>query len=223
LRDRYFDLAEVSRYISHFVSAVDNFKDLNPIVGELAGEQQQYLDRFSVSLSQAESSRSDVSMAGRAERSSKAQARDRLRKLYDQLVALEHDYTFDLKRFFETGRKQDVGTSVARLQRTLARCIDGLKQYPDLPNAATWRAELEELQGQFSTASSDRSAKDSGKRTDSQVLTAARLEWAEKYAATKFILRGLLKRVGREAEWKGLFLDLQTSGSSGGGSSASGG
>jgi len=106
-------------------------------VGELIQEQQQYLDRFSDVLSQAEGARSDVTLTGQDERTLSDQISDRLHRLYDQIIVLQPDHRFDLGRFFETRRKQDIGRSVAQRTRALERCIDGLEQYPELPGASS--------------------------------------------------------------------------------------
>lgn len=214
MRDNYVNLAEISRYIRHFTSSASVITSLDPLVATLISEQQSWLNKFSDILSRAETSRSQVSVTGADERDTSSQVSARLKKLYDQLKALEHDYAFDLKRFFETGRKSDIGESIASRTRTLERCLEGLKLYPTLPGASDWLKELEMLHEKFTGVSGSRSQQSGSKREDTQDLNSIRAQWKQAYSGTRFIVRGLLTRVGREAEWKGFFLDLQTSGPS---------
>lgn len=91
--------------------------------------------------------------------------------------------------------------------RALERCIEAYQLYPDLPDAKAALENLKALHARLTDTSSSRSSQASQKRMDTQALQALRSGWAEHYSATRLIVRGLLKRAGRESEWKGLFMD----------------
>lgn len=207
--DKYIDLAEHLRYSDHFLSVVAGYTDLHPIVETLASEHTEVRDRISAAITGRQNSGSGLKMSQKDRQSLDSQVISQLESLFYALKSAAGTATFDLTRFFPNGKKSDIGRRVADLKASLQRCIDGLAQYPTIPNAAVWTQTLTELQSQYNPKVNEVSSQDSTKRTATIDLRQLRSDWKRNYLYSKRIMEGLLIRAGRGEEYKGMFLDLQ--------------
>jgi hypothetical protein len=223
MSDRYADIQEMSRYGNHFVSAAANYLSLDPFVGTLANGQQALLDQVAGLSTMKQGSTSTFVMSRKDQRALSEQARSLLDSLFSDLEAAQKKgIAFDFSTFFPTRTRRSIGKSIADRQAAVTRCINGLALYPQIPDAAGWKTNLEDLQKQFSGVVSSTSGSDSSKRSDVKAFEQLRRQWKRHYLACKRGMEAVLLLAGRELELKGLFLDLQQSkaGSSDGESAA---
>ena len=217
--DRYIDQAEARRYNDFSLSTLPALSEMSPEIPNILS----MLSDFSSRLQEVQNKAGDTRSTSRTLTSSRRQQSDhvatRLGRLLDRLQEhLEDGASFDLLRLFPSGTRRDIGQSVADRQAALGRAVAGLEQYQaEIPDSQVWLDELKPLNSTFSTLIIDEANAQRTKLGQSDQVNVTYRSWKQNYGAAKLMVRGILRRAGRENEWRDYFLDTRLAGTSAGG------
>ena len=213
MADTYIDQSEAIRYNQHTVGSLPALGGLSPEVGNIIKTLTELDASIGGTLQTAGDTRSTARLTGDQLRELSDLVATRLGRLLDKLKDQKKDgATFDLARFFEPANRESIGRSVADRSAALTRALGGLQQYKaEVKDAQAWIDELSPMSEQMQQAVKDQGSTSTAKLEGTRDLNGALDSWRRQYGAAKYIVRGLLRRVGREDEWKDHFLDLKAS------------
>ena len=212
--DNYIDRAEALRYNNFAVSTLGALQDLSPEIPLLLSELSTYSSRLTEVQTKAEDTRSTARTIMASRREQGEEVSTRLGRLLDKLkLQILEGATFDLYRMYPTGTRLDIGKSVADRQAALTRVLAGLAQYKaNIQDSQMWIDELTTLSRSFGSVVSEESSVSQTKLAQSDQLINTLRSWKQMYGAAKLIVRGVLRRAGRESEWRDYFMDAQVAG-----------
>ena len=209
MSDTYYDLEENRRYAEHFITVAADFTSLDPVVDRLISRQRELLADLELCRTTFEDVRADTRSSQAQFRDLRDEARTQLGRLFTYLQSQEGEVDFEFTRFYPTGRKSDIGKSVADLRGNLERVLDGLNQYPLIPGAEDWKRKMQALYDQYVPKSGEVSGRQSSARLKSGSASQATSAWRRHYRGCRLVMEGLLIQAGREGELPLLFLHLQ--------------
>lgn len=211
MADPYVDLNEQIRYSDHFLATAPSYTGLDALVENLIKENTAVREKCAGLVSASQNTRTDVGMSRADRRTLDAEVKSDLTTLYFLLRSVWSANSPEFRRYFPTGAQKDIGQNVTDRKAAVTRCVEAMATLPDFPDAEAWKQKLEDLEKRYNTQVDDVSSRDGVKRATTQELKEARASWKRTYWYTKRIMEGLLIRASREAEYRSLFLDLQTS------------
>lgn len=209
MSDTYYDLEENRRYAEHFITVAADFTSLDPVVDRLISRQRELLADLELCRTTFEDVRADTRSSQAQFRDLRDEARTQLGRLFTYLQSQEGEVDFEFTRFYPTGRKSDIGKSVADLRGNLERVLDGLNQYPLIPGGEDWKRKMQAIYDQYVPKSGEVSGRQSSSRLKSGSASQATSAWRRHYRGCRLVMEGLLIQAGREGELPLLFLHLQ--------------
>lgn len=211
MADTYIDQAEAIRYNKHTLGTLPSIASLSPEISAILTDLSALHGEIGGELDQAGDTRAQALTTAAELRALSDQVNTRLGRLLEKCVdQLKDGASFELTRLFPTRSKQGIGKSVADRAASLSEAIGGLKLYKaEIKDSDLWLTELTTLNDQFTAAIAANASSGAAKLTGTRELGEAIAEWRTQYGAAKYVVRGVLRRNHREAEWKDHFMDLK--------------
>jgi hypothetical protein len=217
MADKYIDYWEVGEYGSHFLehartligaSSLVDVEQLCSLVAGTVARMEAELDTIGIKRSSLRSGRDDTAIATNT-------ARKNIRRFFMHLGSLDDTSRLDIEAFFPGYKLGDItNLKPADLQARLDELLGAfaIPANSRLPQRETWQNTLTTTRDALSDALSSEGNADRLTRQGSAGVRQAREEFFDVYhGVAKPLIRGLLKSLGREHEYKLFFVDLQVS------------
>ena len=208
--DQYKDHQEIIRYADHTENALKPLLSLDPILGKVSAGQADLARSIRENLAVVDSKASGHKSSANKRRQLHQTTKERLDRLHLHLVAAQADgHVVDLQQFFSGGAKVSAKQSIADRQAALEKARQAWTDHKAVPGADTWPDELAQLAADYAAGTGAFGTGTQDKLNAERALKSLKTEWKRHYRATKPIVEGVQLLAGREAEYKGCFLDLQ--------------
>lgn len=199
---------------AHARDRLETVRDLHAIVGERIGKQRELDDALRACIEVAGKEALDESAARKAlaDATEDAGRRAKLIALKLETAQLEGQIAADVYRSLVTaafpGGAAAIGIQPGERFNALQRIAQALEATPAADPGSTLRQSALNGAKALEDANAATKKEEADKHGALQALADARTRWDEGYIASKEILSGLLRDVGRRAELSALFADL---------------
>lgn len=216
MADRYIDYWEVGEYGAYFVEHAEPLVDASPLVDveHMRSMVAAAVAKVDSELERAGMQRSELRFGRGDSKTASTAACKVLRRFFHYLHSVDDTVEVDVDEFFAGGKLGELGRlKPADLKTRLDDTLRGfaVARNSALPEGETWKQELTAARDNLNAALASKGSARQQTRQGSRDLIDARLAFLDVYnGVAKPLIRGLLRSLGREHEYKLYFADLQT-------------